>query len=121
MCAAPGPHADALDVSGDRVREALARHARGLEDRPQVLEHLLDLGGEIALVLHADGLEVELVCVFGGVRLGARLHLLEELVGERLHDQADFGLVGRISEGRAPGEDRRRSGRVVGRPRAGVP
>jgi hypothetical protein len=52
-----------------------------------------DLRGEVLLVLHAHGLEVEDVRLGGRVVLGTRVHLLEELVGQRLHDQTDLGLV----------------------------
>ena len=77
----------------------------------EVLDRV-DLRGEVALVLHADRLEVELVGVGGGVFLRARLHLLEELVGERLHHQADLRLVGGEGRRQAAGKDRDRPGRA---------
>jgi hypothetical protein len=53
---------------------------------------------------------LEISVYFAGARLlvGLRavLHRLEELVGERLHHQRDFRLVGSLSEGRRHRQDR---------------
>ena len=103
-----------LDRLGDRRDHRLGVGRRDDDQvvflRDEVLDRV-DLRGEVALVLHADGLEVELVRVLGGVGLSARLHLLEEFVGQRLLHQADLRLVGRERRRQAAGENRDRSGR----------
>ncbi|MCY1305717.1 hypothetical protein D9M70_555400 [compost metagenome] len=53
----------------------------------------VQLALEIRLVLHADGFELvvaPLLCM----RLCAFEHVLEEVVGKRLHDEANDGFVG---------------------------
>jgi len=79
---------------------------RGDDDDVELLGDVvldgLDLGREVTLVLHAHGLELEEVGVLGGEGLGAVVHLLEELVGQRLHDEADLGgvtqLLGQVGQ-----------------------
>ena len=88
-----------LERPGDGLDHGLGV-GRGDDDDVELLGDVVldgaDLGGEVTLVLHAHGLEVEDVGVLGRVRLGAGLHLLEELVGQALHDQADLGLVAEL-------------------------
>ena len=106
-------HLDAvLHRLGDRRDHRLRVGRRDDDDvvflRDEILDRV-DLRGEVTFVLHADRLEIELVAVLGGVGLSARLHLLEELVGKRLHHQADLRLVGRERRLQASGQNRGRA------------
>ena len=111
-------HLDArLQRLGDRRDHRLRVRRRDDDDVVFLGDEVLDgvdLRGEVALVLHADRLEVELVGVGGGVFLRAGLHLLEEFVGERLHHQADLRLVGGEGGIQAAGQDGGRAERSGG-------
>ncbi len=97
---------------GDRRDHRLRIRRRDDDDvvflGDEVLDRV-DLRGEVALVLHADRLELELVGVRRRVFLRARLHLFEELVGQRLHNEPDFRLLGRTRSAQASGQNRRRA------------
>jgi hypothetical protein len=62
--------------------------------------HGIDLCGEVAFVLHPDSAELELIRVLPGVFFCPGLHLLEEFICQRLHDEADLRLLCLRREGR---------------------
>ncbi|MEY9719006.1 hypothetical protein ABIA22_001496 [Sinorhizobium fredii] len=66
---------------------------------PWVILDTVQLAFEIRFILHADGLQL-VVATLLGVGLGTLQHVLEEVVGERLHDEADDRLVGSGGNGR---------------------
>ncbi|CAM2156310.1 hypothetical protein PT2222_380029 [Paraburkholderia tropica] len=84
------------------------REHDGVDLRDDHLLDDLDLRGRIGFVLDAVGDEVEGAGVVLLVVLRAVFHGQEELVGERLHDERDLGLVGRRL--RMSGERRERDG-----------
>ena len=104
-----------LDRPGDR-RDQRAAVGRGDDDRVDLLgDEVLDQGDlavDIGLRLDAEREQRQIAALLR-VLDGAFLHVLEELVGQRLHHQPDDRLLG-LCRSQAGGERQRAAGGAPG-------